>query len=58
VEATDEIPSPFYVGTLDTEEGVIHCGDGATSGGNTGNTGSGGNTGGDDDDDFNGNLGE
>lgn len=25
VEATDEIPSPFYVGTLDTDEGEIHC---------------------------------
>lgn len=69
VEATDEIPSPFYVGTLDTEEGVIHCGDGTTTGGNTdnngsgsntGNTGSGGNTGntGGDDDDTSGSLGE
>jgi len=25
VEATDEIPSPFYTGTLDTEEGEISC---------------------------------
>ena len=25
VEATDEIPSPFYVGTLETEEGSIEC---------------------------------
>lgn len=34
VEATDEMPSPFYVGALDTEEGEILCsnaseGDGA-----------------------------
>ena len=29
VEATDEIPSPFYVGTLDTEDGEIQCGDAA-----------------------------
>ena len=26
VEATDEIPSPFYVGTLDTEDGEIQSG--------------------------------
>ena len=60
VEATDEIPSPFYVGTLDTEEGVIHCGDGTTTVGNTDNNGSGGNTGntGGDDDDTSGSLGE
>ena len=25
VEATDEVPSPFYVGTLDTEDGTIDC---------------------------------
>ena len=25
VEATDEIPSPFYVGTLETEDGEIDC---------------------------------
>ena len=25
VEATDEIPSPFYTGTLDTEDGTIDC---------------------------------
>ncbi|MCQ2221577.1 MAG: hypothetical protein MJZ12_09260 [Prevotella sp.] len=25
VEATDEIPSPFYVGTLETEDGDIDC---------------------------------
>ena len=25
IEATDEIPSPFYVGTLDTEDGTIDC---------------------------------
>lgn len=25
VEAPDEIPSPFYVGTLDTEDGEIDC---------------------------------
>ena len=42
VEATDEIPSPFYVGTLDTEEGVIHCGDGTTSGDSGGNSGTSG----------------
>ena len=29
VEATDEIPSPFYVGTLDTEDGEIQCGEAA-----------------------------
>ena len=27
VEATDEIPSPFYVGTLTTEDGDIDCSD-------------------------------
>lgn len=25
VEATDEVPAPFYVGTLDTEDGEIDC---------------------------------
>ncbi|MCM1310843.1 MAG: hypothetical protein NC301_07460 [Bacteroides sp.] len=25
VEATDEVPSPFYLGTLDTEYGEINC---------------------------------
>ncbi len=25
VEATDEIPSPFYTGTLETEDGAIDC---------------------------------
>ena len=25
VEATDEVPAPFYVGTLETEEGLIYC---------------------------------
>lgn len=25
IEATDEIPSPFYVGNLETEEGTIDC---------------------------------
>lgn len=29
VEATDEIPSPFYVGTLNTEDGEIQCGEAA-----------------------------
>ena len=29
VEATDEIPSPFYVGTLSTEDGEIQCGEAA-----------------------------
>ncbi len=31
VEATDEIPSPFYVGTLETEDGDIDCSENATS---------------------------
>lgn len=26
VEATDEVPAPFYVGTLETEDGEIKCG--------------------------------
>ena len=25
VEATDEVPAPFYVGTIDTEDGEIDC---------------------------------
>lgn len=25
VEATDEVPAPFYVGTLETEDGDIDC---------------------------------
>ena len=25
VEATDEVPAPFYVGTLETEDGDIEC---------------------------------
>ena len=29
VEATDEVPAPFYTGTLLTEEGVIDCSDGS-----------------------------
>ncbi len=48
VEATDEVPAPFYVGTIDTEDGVIDCMaevegtiDGGSSGGNTGGSGSG-----------------
>lgn len=49
VEATDEIPSPFYVGSLETEEGVINCGDGYSGGGNS----SGGT-----DDEEDGNLGD
>ena len=28
VEATDEIPSPFYTGTLETEDGTIDCSQG------------------------------
>lgn len=28
VEATDELPSPFYVGTLDTEDGEVDCSSG------------------------------
>ena len=26
VEATDEVPAPFYIGTLETEDGDIECG--------------------------------
>lgn len=26
VEATDEVPAPFYVGSLETEDGTIECG--------------------------------
>lgn len=26
VEATDEVPAPFYVGALETEDGTIQCG--------------------------------
>ena len=29
VEATDEVPAPFYVGTLETEDGDIDCSNGA-----------------------------
>ena len=29
VEATDEVPAPFYKGTLETEEGDIDCSDGS-----------------------------
>ena len=29
VEATDEVPAPFYVGKLDTEDGDIDCSNGA-----------------------------
>ena len=29
VEATDEVPAPFYVGTLETEDGDIDCSDGS-----------------------------
>ena len=29
VEATDEIPSPFYTGTLETEDGTIDCSQGS-----------------------------
>lgn len=25
VEATDEVPAPFYVGTLETEDGLLYC---------------------------------
>ena len=25
IEATDEVPAPFYVGTLETEDGDIDC---------------------------------
>ena len=25
VEATDEVPAPFYVGTLETEDGLVYC---------------------------------
>ena len=27
VEVTDEVPAPFFVGTLETEDGDISCGD-------------------------------
>lgn len=30
-EATDEVPAPFYVGTLETEEGEIDCSNGAAT---------------------------
>ena len=30
VEATDEVPAPFYVGKLDTEDGEIDCATGDT----------------------------
>ena len=30
VEATDEVPAPFYVGTLETEDGEIDCATGDT----------------------------
>lgn len=29
VEVTDEVPAPFYVGTLDTEDGEIDCSNGS-----------------------------
>lgn len=25
VEATDEVPAPFYIGTLETEDGLVYC---------------------------------
>ena len=28
VEATDEVPAPFYVGTIETEDGTINCAEG------------------------------
>ena len=31
VEATDEVPAPFYVGTLETEDGDIDCSNGAAN---------------------------
>lgn len=31
VEATDEIAAPFYVGTLETEEGTLDCSDGSVT---------------------------
>lgn len=31
VEATDEVPAPFYVGTLETEDGDIDCSGGAVA---------------------------
>lgn len=31
VEVTDEIAAPFYVGTLDTEDGTIDCSDGSVT---------------------------
>lgn len=32
VEASDEVPSPFYVGTLETDEGTVDCATGDTTG--------------------------
>lgn len=43
VEATDELPSPFYVGTIETEDGDIVISESASG---SGNGASGGSTGG------------
>lgn len=39
VEATDEVPAPFYVETLETEEGLIYCNPTMQGGGQDGPTG-------------------
>ncbi len=39
VEATDEVPSPFYTGIIETEEGDINAGSGSSSGGGSGSDG-------------------
>ncbi|MCR5314376.1 MAG: hypothetical protein K6E52_00570 [Bacteroidaceae bacterium] len=40
VEATDEVPAPFYMGVIETEDGEIFCSDDAESGNAGGNSGS------------------
>lgn len=40
VEATDELPSPFYVGTIETEDGDIDCSANASGSGASGTGGS------------------
>lgn len=44
IEATDELPSPFYVGTIETEDGDIDASTNTSTG--SGSTPSGGSTGG------------
>ena len=38
VEATDEVPAPFYYGTIETEDGDIDCSENGGSGSNNGVT--------------------